>query len=439
MSAQETSLAPEVLDDTRVGQSMYELAAELAPICRSITGDGVRKTLSLVGERIPLKITEVPSGTQALDWTVPDEWNIRDAYLLNSKGEKVIDFKRCPLHVLGYSVPMQGRFTLDELKPHLFTDPSHPDWIPFRYSYYTKNWGLCLSHREFEQLEDGEYEVLIDSSLEKGSLTYGECFVPGATDEEVLISVHTCHPWMCNDNLSGITVAAALAERLSFQRNRLSYRFVFIPTTIGSITWLSRNQDGLHNVKHGLVLTCIGDDGKFHYKRTRRGNSAIDDAVMYALKQTGQPHTLLDFSPFGFDERQYSSPGFNLPVGCLMRTPNGKYPEYHSSADNLDLIRPDKLAASLTLCEQAFEVLEGNVRYLNTSPKGEPQLGKRGIYRTIGGSIPEESLVNLLWVLNFSDGDHSLLDIAERSSISFREIRQAADLLLRHDLLALCR
>jgi aminopeptidase-like protein len=438
MSAQETTLAPEVLDNTRVGQSMYDLAVQLAPICRSITGNGVRRTLSLIGERIPLKITEVPSGTQVLDWTVPEEWNIRDAYLLNNKGEKVIDFKRCPLHVLGYSIPMQGRFTLDELKPHLFTDPSHPDWIPFRYSYYTKNWGLCLSHREFEQLEDGEYEVLIDSSLEKGSLTYGECFVPGATDEEVLISVHTCHPWMCNDNLSGIAVAAALAERLSFQRNRLSYRFVFIPTTIGSITWLSRNQDRLHNVKHGLVLTCVGDDGDFHYKRTRRGNSAIDDAVIYALKQTGEPHTLLDFSPFGFDERQYSSPGFNLPVGCLMRTPNGKYPEYHTSADNLDLIQPDKLATSLALCERAFEVLEGNVRYMNTSPRGEPQLGKRGIYRTIGGSIPEESLVNLLWVLNFSDGDHSLLDIAERSSISFREIRQAADLLQRHDLLAVC-
>lgn len=438
MSAQETALAPDVLDDSVVGQAMYALAEELAPICRSITGNGVRKTLNVIGERIPLKITEVPSGTQVLDWTVPDEWNIRDAYLLNDTGEKIIDFKRCPLHVLGYSMPVQGRFTLDELKPHLFTDPSHPDWIPFRYSYYTKNWGLCLSHRAFEQLEDGEYEVFIDSSLEKGSLTYGECFLPGTTDEEVLISVHTCHPWMCNDNLSGIAVATALAERLSFQRNRLSYRFIFIPTTIGSITWLSRNQDRLHKVKHGLVLTCVGDNGQFHYKRTRRGNSAIDDAMIYALKQTGEPHALLDFSPFGFDERQYSSPGFNLAVGCLMRTPNGKYPEYHTSADNLDLIRPEKLAGSLALCERAFEVLEGNVRYLNTSPNGEPQLGKRGIYRTIGGSIPEESLVTMLWVLNFSDGHNSLLDISERSSISFREIRQAADLLVRHGLLALC-
>lgn len=438
MSAQETALATDVLDDSVVGQAMYELAEELAPICRSITGNGVRKTLNVIGERIPLKITEVPSGTQVLDWTVPDEWNIRDAYLLNDRGEKIIDFKRCPLHVLGYSTPMQGRFSLEELKSHLFTDPSHSDWVPFRYSYYTKNWGLCLSHSAFEQLEDGEYEVFIDSSLEKGSLTYGECFLPGTTDEEVLISVHTCHPWMCNDNLSGIAVATALAERLSFQRNRLSYRFLFIPTTIGSITWLSRNQDRLHKVKHGLVLTCVGDNGQFHYKRTRRGNSAIDDAMIYALKQTGEPHALLDFSPFGFDERQYSSPGFNLAVGCLMRTPNGKYPEYHTSADNLDLIRPEKLAESLALCERAFEVLEGNVRYMNTSPNGEPQLGKRGIYRTIGGSIPEESLVTMLWVLNFSDGHNSLLDISERSSISFREIRQAADLLVRHGLLAIC-
>ena len=438
MSAQETLLASEMLDDAKVGQSMYELAEQLAPICRSITGNGVRQTLKIIGERIPLKISEVPSGTQVLDWTVPDEWNIRDAYLLNNRGEKVIDFKRCPLHVLGYSVPMKGRFTLEELKPHLFTDPAHPDWVPFRYSYYTKNWGFCLSHSDFERLEDGEYEVVIDSSLEKGSLTYGECLVRGDTAEEVLISVHTCHPWMCNDNLSGIAVATALAGRLSQRRNRLSYRFIFIPTTIGSITWLSRNQHRLDNVKHGLVLTCVGDNGQFHYKRTRRGNSAIDDAMIYALKQTGEPHTLLDFIPFGFDERQYSSPGFNLPVGCLMRTPNGKYPEYHSSADNLDLIHADKLAGSLALCERAFEVLEGNVRYMNTSPHGEPQLGKRGIYRTIGGSIPEESLVTMLWVLNYSDGGNSLLDIAERSSIGFREIRQAADLLYQHDLLAVC-
>lgn len=438
MSAQEILFASDVVDDARVGRSMYELAERLAPICRSITGNGVRKTLNIVGERIPLKITEVPSGTQVLDWTVPDEWNIRDAYLLNGKGEKVIDFKRCPLHVLGYSVPMAGRFTLEELRPHLFTDPAHPDWIPFRYSYYTKNWGLCLSHNDYKRFEDGEYEVVIDSSLEKGSLTYGECLVPGDTDEEVLISVHTCHPWMCNDNLSGIAVATALAERLSLRRNRLSYRFIFIPTTIGSITWLSRNQHRLDKVKHGLVLTCVGDKGQFHYKRTRRGNSAIDDAMIYTLRQMGEPHTLLDFIPFGFDERQYSSPGFNLPVGCLMRTPNGKYPEYHSSADNLELINADKLAGSLALCERAFEVLEGNVRYMNTSPHGEPQLGKRGIYRTIGGSIPEESLVTMLWVLNYSDGHNSLLDIAERSSIGFREVKQAADLLYEHDLLALC-
>ena len=425
--------------DLEIGRQMYDFIAELYPICRSITGDGVRETLSHIEGRIPLEIYEVPSGTPVLDWTVPKEWNIRDAHVRNPRGEIIIDFKRSCLHVLGYSLPVKGRFRLDELKEHLFTDPQHPEWIPFRYSYYHENWGFCLPHRQFEQLEDGEYEVMIDSTLEDGSLTYAECYLAGASRDEVLICVHVDHPAMCNDNLSGIAVATFLAERLAQADRRLSYRFLFIPTTIGSITWLSRNEQNLAQVKHGLVLVCVGDAGAFTYKQSRQGNGEIDRVMKYVLRQSKETHSIVEFSPFGFDERQFCSPGFNLPVGAISRSANGKYPQYHTSADSLDLMHPEKLAASLELCESAIEILEGNIKYSNASPKGEPQLGKRGIYRKIGGSIPESSLITMFWVLNYSDGEHSLLDIAEQSGITFREVRQAADLLFDHNLLVPCK
>jgi aminopeptidase-like protein len=425
-------------DDSTVGQQMHEFIAELQPFCRSITGDGVRRTLAVIGDRIPLLMHEVPTGTRVLDWTVPREWNVRDAYVRDWRGKRVIDFRCSNLHVLGYSTPVRGRFRLDELKSHLFTDPSRPEWIPFRYSYYEENWGFCLSHRHFEQLQDGEYEVVIDSSLEDGALTYGECYLPGVSTEEVLISVHTCHPSMCNDNLSGIAVATFLAERLCNTNRRLSYRFIFVPTTIGSITWLSRNKKDVKKIKHGLVITCVGDAADFTYKQTRQGSAEIDRAMVYALQRRGQSHRILSFSPFGFDERQYCSPGFNLPVGCLMRTPYDEYPEYHTSGDNLDLVRPEKLEDSLNLCEEVLQMLDRNSKYLNTSPEGEPQLGKRGIYRKVGGSSLHVNYLAMFWVLNFSDGQHSLLDIAEKSGISFVTLSETADLLREHGLLAPC-
>jgi aminopeptidase-like protein len=424
--------------NVEIGEQIYDLIVELYPICRSLTGDGVRETLSRIEERIPLDIYEVPSGTPVLDWTVPKEWNVRDGYVRGPREDLIVDFRRSSLHVLGYSIPIEGRFQLNELKEHLFTDPEHPDWIPFRYSYYDENWGFCLPHRQLEQLEDGEYEVMIDSTLEDGSLTYAECYIPGASTDEVLICVHIDHPGMCNDNLSGVAVATFLAERLARAERRLSYRFLFIPTTIGSITWLSRNEQNLERVKHGLVLVCIGDAGGFTYKQSRRGNTEIDRVMNYVLQQSQETHKVVEFSPFGFDERQFCSPGFNLPVGSLSRSANGKYPQYHTSADNLELMIPEKLAASLELCESAIEILEGNVKYLNVNPKGEPQLGKSGIYRKVGGAIPERSLVTMFWVLNYSDGEHSLLDIAEQSGTPFREVRQAADLLFEHDLLVPC-
>jgi len=279
--------------NVEIGEQIYDLIVELYPICRSLTGDGVRETLSRIEERIPLDIYEVPSGTPVLDWTVPKEWNIRDGYIRGPREDLIVDFRRSSLHVLGYSIPIEGRFQLNELKEHLFTDPEHPDWIPFRYSYYDENWGFCLPHRQLEQLEDGEYEVMIDSTLEDGSLTYAECYIPGASTDEVLICVHIDHPAMCNDNLSGVAVATFLAERLARAERRLSYRFLFIPTTIGSITWLSRNEQNLERVKHGLVLVCIGDAGGFTYKQSRRGNTEIDRVMNYVLQQSQETHKVV--------------------------------------------------------------------------------------------------------------------------------------------------
>jgi aminopeptidase-like protein len=427
---------PSTLNREEAGRRMYGLVADLYPICRSITGDGVRETLRRIQQEIPLTIQEVATGTQVFDWTVPKEWNIRDAYIKNSRGEKVVDFAKSNLHVVSYSVPVRARLPLKELKQHLFTLPEHPDWIPYRTSYYQEGWGFCLSHNEFLQLEEGEYEVCIDSSLKDGHLTYGEFYLRGASAEEVLLSCHICHPSLCNDNLSGISLVTALAEYLSRMSLRYSYRFLFIPGTIGSITWLSRNRDSVSNIRHGLVVVCVGDPGKFAYKKSRRGDAEIDSAVLHALAHSGADYEVTDFSPYGYDERQYCSPGFNLPVGSLTRSPHGRFPEYHTAADNLNFVRPKCLGDSLALYLSVLCVLENNRRYLNQNPYCEPQLGKRGLYRAIGGQSqsPFNELA-LLWVLNLSDGGHSLLDIASKAGMKFDEIKSAADALVRAGLL----
>jgi aminopeptidase-like protein len=421
---------------TTIGAELHQFASELFPICRSITGNGIRETLALVGKRIPLEITEVPTGTPVFDWTVPKEWNIRDAYILGPGKERVVDFGKSNLHVLNYSTPIRATMPLRELKPHLFTIPEHPDWIPYRTSYYKETWGFCLSHNQLLGLPDGEYEVCIDSSLEGGSLTYGECFIPGSSREEVLISCHACHPSLANDNLSGLTVATLLAKLLSGRDLRYSYRFLFIPGTIGAITWLSRNRETASRIRHGLVLTCIGDRGTFHYKKSRRDNAEVDRAAGHVLKHIAPDARTLPFSPSGYDERQYCSPGFDLPVGCLMRSVWGTFPEYHTSADNLDFLRPESLAESFRVCASIFELLENNRSYKNLAPFGEPQLGRRGLYHSTGGTSPEAEINARLWVLNMSDGHHSLLDIAERSGLPFPLLNNAAQLLLRNALLA---
>jgi aminopeptidase-like protein len=438
MSTQTTDLSSlrSMLESSSPGDEIYSLIRELYPICRSITGDGFRETLGRIQKEISLDVHEIPSGTQVFDWTVPKEWNIRDAYVKNSRGERIIDFKRHNLHVVNYSVPVHRKMSLAELRTHLHTLADRPDWIPYRTSYYKENWGFCLSHNQLQTMPEDEYEVCIDSALENGSLTYGECYISGKSSAEVLISCHACHPSLCNDNLSSVAMATFLVKYLSQAQLRYSYRFLFIPGTIGAITWLSQNEDHVNAIQHGLVLTCVGDRGHITYKKSRRGDAEIDGAMAHVLKHSGRRYDIENFSPYGYDERQYCSPGFNLPVGCLMRTPHGKFPEYHSSADNLELMDPASLAHSLTTCLSVFYVLENNRWYCNQKPKCEPQLGRRGLYRAIGGNRDEKlQETAMLWVLNLSDGQHSLLDIAERSGLVFETIHDAAGLLLRHGLL----
>ncbi len=424
----------EALSLQNIGEALHAIIRQLYPICRSITGDGVRQTLKHLSEHIPLSIREVPTGTAVFDWVVPKEWNIRDAYVKNSRGERVIDFQHCNLHVIGYSTPIKAKMSLAELKPHLFSMPDKPDWIQYRNSFYKESWGFCLAHKQLQALPEDEYEVYIDSSLEEGSLTYGEYLLPGSSTDEVLISCHVCHPSLCNDNLSGISVATLLASylgKLDPRHRHYSYRFVFVPVTIGSITWLALNEKQTENIKHGLVLSLLGDSGSMTYKRSRRGNAAIDSAAEYVLTQSQQPHTLKDFIPYGYDERQYCSPGFNLPVGSLMRTPHGEFPEYHTSGDNPDFVKPYALADSLEKILAILNILELNRKYLNLNPKCEPMLGRRGVYKALADQ--KDNGLNelaLLWTLNYSDGQHSLLDIAKKSGIAFTALNHAAQTLV---------
>jgi aminopeptidase-like protein len=424
------------LDTEKTGAEMFRFMEELFPICRSITGDGIRETLRRVGERIPLELHEVPSGTEVFDWTVPKEWNIRDAYIEDPTGRRVVDLADSNLHVVSYSVPVDARMPLSELKEHIHTLPDQPALIPYRTSYYSEAWGFCMAHEKFQALEDGEYVVRIDSSLEAGSLTYGECYLPGETEAEVLISCHCCHPSLANDNLSGIALATHLAEHLEGFSLRHSYRFLFIPGTIGSITWLARNEQQVGLVEHGLVVTCVGDGGPPTYKRSRRGNAPIDRAAANVLMHSSRSRRIVDFSPYGYDERQYCSPGFDLAIGSLTRTPHGEYPEYHTSADDLGFVRPHFLADSLRLYLDVLDVLENDAPYRNLNPKTEPQLGKRGLYPSVGAQGVGSELMARLWVLNLSDGRHALLDIADRSGLPFRDIKEAARVLCDSGLLA---
>jgi aminopeptidase-like protein len=413
------------------GAEMHELMHELYPICRSLSGDGVRETLAIVSREAPLELTEVPSGTQIFDWTVPREWNIRAAWLNGPDGERVVDFADSNLHVLGYSVPIQRKVPLAELREHLFTHATEPEWVPFRTSYYSENWGFCLAQRRLETLAEGDYDVYIDSTLEDGSITYGEALLRGESGDEILLTTYVCHPSLANDNLSGIALLAVVGKYLARMGLRYSYRLLFAPATIGPLAWLARHEDDLGRVKAGAVLSCVGDPGTLTYKRSRRSAAEVDQAAAGVVRAAGG--TVREWIPWGGDERQFCSPGFDLPVGAFSRTPADQFREYHSSADDLDFVRPGALGDSFLRLLEILDVLETNTTYRNLNPKGEPQLGKRGLYRAVAGGSSEEQA--LLWALNLSDGLHSLLDISERSELSYEEIRAAANKLVAADLL----
>ena len=445
-----------------IGKNMHELMIELFPICRSITGNGVRQSLQILQNHISLDISEIPSGTKVFDWSIPREWNINDAYIKNSKGEKIIDFKKSNLHVLNYSTPIRTKLSLQELLPHLHSLPDQPNVIPYRTSYYKENWGFCITHNQLINLQDDEYEVVIDSTLENGSLTYAEFFIQGESNDEVLFSCYTCHPSMCNDNLSGVVLFTFLAKHLKNLSLKYSYRFLFIPETIGAITWLSQNESNVKKIKHGLVAYCVGDPGNSSYKKSRQGNAEIDQIVMEVLKDTGEEHKVVDFFPTGSDERQFCSPGFNLPVGALVRTFAPEFSEYHTSADNTEFVKAQYLGDTLskyvkviTKLEENFgkfkpndkeklgkSIKEKNDRiFLNLNPKCEPQLGKRKLYHDIGSQIPSQGgkkIINqfaLLWVLNYSDGFHYLSDIVKLSGYDLIDIENSADALVKSHLL----
>lgn len=414
----------------QAARAAIALLQRLYPLCRSITGNGVRQTLDILGGTLPLRRHEVPSGTPVFDWEVPPEWNVREAYVADAQGRRVIDFAAHNLHLVSYSVPVRVTLTLDELQPHLHSLPEQPQWIPYRTGYYRRQWGFCLRHAERERLQPGRYEVVVDTSLEPGHLSYAECVIAGESDDEAIVYTHTCHPSLANDNLSGIVVAATLAGALQHERPHLTWRFVFGPGTIGSLTWLSRNEQRLDHVRCGLVLGLLGDGAPLTYKRSRSGTSVTDRAAEYVLRQPGSDGArVIDFEPYGYDERQFCSPGFDLPVGRLTRSIQGAYAQYHTSADNLSLVSESQLAQSIAVAGRLIAVLDANRVPVNQSPKGEPQLGKRGLYGAVGGAGPREFEQALLWVLNQGDGRHDLLAIAGRSGLRFDTVVAATQAL----------
>src|SRR5438132_4304388 len=415
------------LEPQVIGPAMHAIVRELFPICRSITGEGLRRSLRVLQRVAPLALREVPTGTAVFDWVVPREWNLIAARLVGPDGEVIVDADRLNLHVLNYSVPFRGKVGLEELEKHLHSLPDQPSRVPYRTSYYKEDWGFCLTHEQRARLRPGEYDVLIETSLTDGSLTYGEVVLPGASTDEVLVSAHCCHPSLANDNLSGMVLAASLARLLGGLPLRYTYRFLFVPGTIGSITWLALNEERARRIAHGLVVAGVGDAGRLTYKRSRRGATEIDRAVLHVLPSSGQDYESRDFSPYTHAARQTCTPGSALAVASPTRTRPGEYPEYHTSGDNPDLVRPDRLVDSLRRYLEVFEVPEGHRTYLNLSPKGEPQLGKRGLYGSIGGQTHAvASQMALLWLLSLSDGSHSLLDIAERSRLPFNDVHRAA-------------
>ncbi|MEZ5543310.1 MAG: DUF4910 domain-containing protein [Pseudomonadota bacterium] len=425
-----------VIDPGNPGQGMHDLARELFPICRSITGDGVRQTLQLIQRYIPLQMFEVPSGTQVFDWTVPREWSIRDAYIEDPRGQKIVDFKANNLHVVSYSTPVDTVLPRAALEQHLYSLPDQPEAIPYITSYYKERWGFCLSHRQRQQLQDGDYHVVVDSSLTAGSLTYGELLIPGAERREVFLSTYVCHPSMANNELSGPVVATALAQWLRSRPRRLSYRIIFIPETIGALTYLSRNLAYLQrHVIAGFNLTCMGDERAYSYLPSRAGDTLADRAAQCILNEQHPGYCRYTYLDRGSDERQYCSPGVDLPVASVMRSKYREYPEYHTSLDNLELVTPAGLAGGYAVLRDCLELLERNSVYRATC-LGEPQLGKYGLYPSTGTRDSHRQVSDMLNVLAYADGTRDLLDMSTVTGIPVSRLYPVVDRLLQAGLLA---
>ena len=417
------------------GAAMHELVRRLFPIARSITGDGVRETLRILGEHVPLEIHEVPTGTRAFDWTVPPEWSIRDAYILDEAGDRIVDFRRSNLHVVGYSVPVDTTLSLAELQPHLHSLADQPSAIPYVTSYYERRWGFCLSHEQRLRLRDGRYRVVIDSELKEGSLTYGELVIPGATASEVFLSTYVCHPSLANNELSGPVVATWLAKWIAGRPRRYTYRLVFIPETIGSLVYLSRHLDALKaNVVAGFNLTCVGDDRAYSFLPSRMGDTLADRVALHVLRARHPDFVRYSFLDRGSDERQYCSPGVDLPVVSVMRSKYHEYPEYHTSLDDLTVVTPAGLEGAYAALRDCLEVLEANRTYRATT-LGEPHLGGRGLYPTLGTRSSSAAVRTTMDLLAYADGAHDLVAIGDLIGVPVMDLQPVAEQLVTHGLL----
>ncbi|NQT45934.1 MAG: DUF4910 domain-containing protein [Candidatus Omnitrophica bacterium] len=415
---------------------MYDLVKKMFPICRSITGNGVRETLRIIKAHIPIEIYEVPTGTKVFDWTVPREWNINDAYVMDKTGNRIIDFKKSNLHVVGYSVPVNKTVNLSELQEHLYSLPGQPEAIPYVASHYKERWGFCIAHKDREQLEEGEYKIFIDSKLKDGSLTYGELIIPGESEKEVLLSTYVCHPSMANNELSGPAVTTFLTKWILSKRRRYTYRIIFIPETIGSITYLSKNLEAMKkNIIAGFNVSCVGDDNGYSYLPTRKGDTYADKVAVNILSFKHPDFIRWSFLNNGSDERQYNAPGIDLPVCCVARSKYGAYPEYHTSLDNLDFVSPEGLAGSYDVLKECLCLIEKNHIY-KVNCLGEPQLGKRGFHPTVTTKSCGNDAQKMLNFIAYADGENDLIDISNKINVPVWELYPMIEKLRQVDLLS---
>jgi len=414
---------------------LYQDIKNLYKVCRSLTGKGIKYTLDYIQNKIPINIYCINSGEEVFDWKVPKEWNIKDAYIKNSKGEKIVDFNVHYLHILNYSIPIHKKMSLSELKEHIYTLPEFPDWIPYRTSYYKENWGFCMEHSKFINLEEDIYEVFIDSSLEDGKLYYGDLIIKGKSEKEILISSYCCHPQQCNDSLSGTVLALHLAKYLMTTDNYYTYRFVFIPETIGAIVYLNKNLENMKkNIIGGYVITCVGDEGDFTYLKTRYENQFIDKITLYILNEKKINYKIRDYAICGSDERQYNYPGIDLNIGSLMKTMYGEFNEYHTSADNLNFVTEKGINDSYNMYIECIKLIENNHIY-NNKILCEPFLSKYNLYESIGSSKYRNFFNDLLSVLKFFDSKNDLIDISIKTKVSIENIYKIVEILLEKNII----